>query len=179
MTAQKTDDFCYWTFIEKYYPKYYSCSDILLSDILTRKLNGEPVCDEDEEMIKDWNVKAELLELDQIIFSKALKNYFNIMACLKLKPDLTFKKLKIAIFVDSEFFHGKDWESQKDRVKTNAEYWQQKIERNKQPDSEVNEYLTKNGWKVLRFWSEKVEKDLDKCVAIIVTAMANTKSSSV
>ena len=39
-------------------------------------------------------------------------------------PDLTFKKFKIAIFVDSEFFHGKDWESQKDRVKTNTEFWQ-------------------------------------------------------
>ena len=94
-------------------------------------------------------------------------------------PDLTFKKPKIAIFVDSEFFHGKDWESQKDRVKTNTEYWQQKIERNKQRDREVNETLTQNGWAVLRFWSEEIEKDLDKCVAIIVTAMENTKSSSV
>jgi DNA mismatch endonuclease (patch repair protein) len=29
------------------------------------------------------------------------------------KQDLNFKKYKIAIFVDSEFFHGKDWEIQK------------------------------------------------------------------
>src|SRR5690606_24511903 len=26
------------------------------------------------------------------------------------KPDFTFKKYKIAVFCDSEFWHGKDWE---------------------------------------------------------------------
>ena len=56
-------------------------------------------------------------------------------------PDLTFKKLKIAIFVDSEFFHGKDWENQKNRFKTNREFWQKKIERNMQRDIEVSNYL--------------------------------------
>ncbi|WP_269686418.1 very short patch repair endonuclease [Flavobacterium lacustre] len=82
-------------------------------------------------------------------------------------PDLTFKKLKIAIFVDSEFFHGKDWETQKDRVKTNAEFWQKKIERNIQRDIEVNNYLESQNWKVLRFWSTEIEKNLEDCVAII------------
>ena len=82
-------------------------------------------------------------------------------------PDLTFKKLKIAIFVDSEFFHGKDWETHKDRVKTNTEFWQKKIERNMQRDIEVNKYLESQNWKVLRFWSEEVEKNLEDCVAKI------------
>jgi len=82
-------------------------------------------------------------------------------------PDLTFKKLKIAIFVDSEFFHGKDWETQKDRIKSNTEFWHKKIERNIQRDLEVNNYLTSNGWKVIRFWSKDVEKELDFCVALI------------
>jgi DNA mismatch endonuclease (patch repair protein) len=83
------------------------------------------------------------------------------------KPDLTFKKLKIAIFVDSEFFHGKDWENQKDRVKTNTEFWQKKIERNMQRDIEVNKYLESQNWKVLRFWSTEIEKNLEDCVAKI------------
>ena len=82
-------------------------------------------------------------------------------------PDLTFKKLKIAIFVDSEFFHGKDWETHKDRVKTNTEFWQKKIERNMHRDIEVNKYLESQNWKVLRFWSEEVEKNLEDCVAKI------------
>jgi DNA mismatch endonuclease (patch repair protein) len=82
-------------------------------------------------------------------------------------PDLTFKKLKIAIFVDSEFFHGKDWETLKDRVKTNTEFWQKKIERNIQRDIEVNNYLESQNWKVLRFWSEQIEKNLEECVVTI------------
>ncbi|PWA11328.1 very short patch repair endonuclease [Flavobacterium laiguense] len=88
------------------------------------------------------------------------------------KPDLTFKKLKIAIFVDSEFFHGKDWETQKDRVKTNTEFWQKKIERNRQRDVEVNNYLESQNWKVIRFWSHEIEKNLENCIAIIQQEIA-------
>lgn len=82
-------------------------------------------------------------------------------------PDLTFKKYKIAVFVDSEFFHGKDLETQRDRVKTNTEFWQKKIERNIQRDIEVNNYLTAQGWKVVRFWSKEVKKDLNSCINLI------------
>jgi DNA mismatch endonuclease (patch repair protein) len=83
------------------------------------------------------------------------------------KPDLTFKKLKIAIFVDSEFFHGKDWEIQKDRIKTNVEFWQNKIERNRERDVEVNNHLESQNWKVIRFWSKEIEKKLEDCIAVI------------
>lgn len=79
MATQENNDCSYCTFIERYYPKYHSCNDILLSDILTRKIEGEQICEEDEEMIKEWNIKAKLIEVDQIIFSKALKNYFEII----------------------------------------------------------------------------------------------------
>lgn len=83
------------------------------------------------------------------------------------KPDLTFKKYKIAIFVDSEFFHGKDWETQKHHIKSNTEFWHKKIERNIQRDIEVNNYLEVQGWKVMRFWSKEVKKDLDSCINVI------------
>lgn len=36
-----------------------------------------------------------------------------------------------------------------------------------QSDIEINNYLTAQGWKVIRFWSEEVEKNLDLCVAKI------------
>lgn len=94
-------------------------------------------------------------------------------------PDLTFKKLKIAIFVDSEFFHGKDWENQKDRVKTNTEFWQKKIERNIQRDIEVNNYLESQNWKVLRFWSEQIEKNLEECVAKIQSEIISRQNQKV
>jgi DNA mismatch endonuclease (patch repair protein) len=94
-------------------------------------------------------------------------------------PDLTFKKLKIAIFVDSEFFHGKDWENYKYRINSNREFWQKKIERNMQRDIEVNTYLESHNWKVLRFWSEQIEKNLEDCLAKIqaeIISRQNQKS---
>lgn len=83
------------------------------------------------------------------------------------KPDLTFVKKKVAIFIDSEFFHGKDWQEQKERIKSNRDYWYKKIERNIKRDEEVNTYLTENNWTVLRFWSKDVQKNLEECINII------------
>lgn len=87
-------------------------------------------------------------------------------------PDLTFKKLKIALFVDSEFFHGKDWETQKNRFKTNQEFWQKKIARNMQRDIEVNTHLMELGWTVIRFWSAEIKNNLEDCIAKIQTEIA-------
>jgi DNA mismatch endonuclease (patch repair protein) len=83
------------------------------------------------------------------------------------KPDFTFKKYKIAIFCDSEYFHGKDWESQKYRIKTNTEFWHNKIEGNIKRDKIVNETLLKNGWKVIRFWGKDIKKNLEICLVKI------------
>lgn len=80
------------------------------------------------------------------------------------KPDLTFKRHKLAIFVDSEYFHGKDWDTEKYRIQTNRDFWWTKIESNMKRDKQVNEELVKTGWKVLRFWSKQIRKNLASCV---------------
>lgn len=82
------------------------------------------------------------------------------------KPDFTFKKIKVAIFVDSEFFHGKDFET-KNKPVNNAEFWQNKISRNIERDKEVNEQLQSEGWNVLRFWSKEVQKNIDQIISEI------------
>lgn len=83
------------------------------------------------------------------------------------KPDLTFSKFKLAIFVDSEFFHGKDWETEKFRIKTNQDFWHKKIEGNINRDRKVNETLQNDGWTVIRFWSKDVRSNLQECISII------------
>ena len=83
------------------------------------------------------------------------------------KPDLTFKSQKVAIFVDSEFFHGHDWANYKHRIKSNQEFWHKKIERNIQRDIEVNDHLRNAGWTVLRFWSANIKKNLGDVIAEI------------
>lgn len=79
------------------------------------------------------------------------------------KPDLTMKRYKLAIFVDSEFWHGKDWDIKKHSFKSNSEFWINKIQRNIERDKEVNEYLNKEGWTVLRFWGKTITKNLRTC----------------
>lgn len=87
------------------------------------------------------------------------------------KPDISIKKYKIAIFCDSEFWHGKDWNIKKTEIKSNVSFWHKKIERNIERDIEVNNELFKNGWKVLRFWGNEIEKDLVTCIAKIELAI--------
>lgn len=79
-------------------------------------------------------------------------------------PDIAFIGRKIAIFCDSEFWHGYDWENRKQDIKSNQEFWVNKIERNIKRDLLVNQSLHDQGWTVLRFNSEEILKDLPGCI---------------
>lgn len=85
------------------------------------------------------------------------------------KPDIAITKYKIAIFCDSEFFHGKDWEILKPRLEkgNNSDYWMRKISRNRDRDDEVNKKLLFQGWTVIRFWGNDIKKNLDECIQVI------------
>ncbi len=79
------------------------------------------------------------------------------------KPDVAFIGKKVAVFCDSEFWHGYDWEHRKEDIKTHREYWIPKIERNMERDAEVNGMLESQGWIVLRFWGRQIQKNLEEC----------------
>lgn len=85
------------------------------------------------------------------------------------KPDIVLTKYKIAIFCDSEFFHGKDWEVLKSQLEKgkNADFWIKKISKNQQRDEEVNKQLQYLGWTVIRFWGKDITKHTDECVQVI------------
>jgi DNA mismatch endonuclease (patch repair protein) len=75
---------------------------------------------------------------------------------------------RIAIFCDSEFWHGYRWGvRRKAEHKTNTEYWFAKIERNRARDRLVNRTLKREGWKVVRFWERDVVRDPDGCAKAI------------
>lgn len=80
------------------------------------------------------------------------------------KPDIAFIGKRIAVFVDSEFWHGFQWETKKTDIKSHHLFWIPKIERNMQRDAEVNEHLENEGWIVLRFWGTDIKRDLSTCV---------------
>ncbi len=97
------------------------------------------------------------------------KNY----AKLPGKPDIVITKYKIAIFCDSEFWHGKDIDKLSSQVKTNTEFWLNKIKSNVARDRRVDRQLSEMGWTVLRFWGEDIKNNLDKCIDIIKKAISD------
>ncbi len=100
------------------------------------------------------------------------KNYHSIPG----NPDIAITKYKIAVFCDSSFFHGRDFETRK-KPETNTEFWNKKIERNIQRDEEVNRQLKSMGWIVLRFWDFEIKKRLNDCVQTISDAVLDAKIS--
>lgn len=93
------------------------------------------------------------------------KNY----SILPGKPDIVLTKYKLAIFCDSEFFHGKDWDNLKIRLQksNNSDYWINKIAKNRERDEYINKQLFYLGWKVVRFWGNEVKKNTDECIKVI------------
>jgi DNA mismatch endonuclease (patch repair protein) len=122
--------------------------------------------------IKSKNTQIELL-LSKAMWAKGLwyrKNCKDVFG----KPDFCFKGKKIAIFCDSEFWHGKKF-LEGERFKTNADLWETKIKRNIERDEKVNDQLKKEGWTVLRFWGNKIKKNLDTCISIIEIQLEGSK----
>lgn len=93
------------------------------------------------------------------------KNYVDLPG----KPDIVLTKYKIAIFCDSEFFHGKDWDILKPQLEhgNNSEFWVDKISKNRNRDDEINKALLFAGWTVIRFWGKDIQRKTDECVQVI------------
>jgi DNA mismatch endonuclease (patch repair protein) len=83
------------------------------------------------------------------------------------KPDIALPKYKTVIFIDGEYWHGKNWEERKPKIKTNREFWIAKFERNIQRDKEVNQALKEKGYTVFRFWETEIKKELNSCLATV------------
>lgn len=94
------------------------------------------------------------------------------------KPDIVITKHRIAVFCDSDYWHGYDWENRHKRIKSNREYWIPKIERNMQRDKEVTAQLQSEGWTVLRFWEWQIKKHLDMCVDVVIRTIAEISTQN-
>ncbi len=93
------------------------------------------------------------------------KNYKNLIG----KPDIYIPSSNLAIFADSEFWHGYNFEEAKKSLKTNASFWIKKIERNIARDKEVNKALEAMGVTVLRFYGFEIEKNMNGVMEKIIS----------
>ena len=96
---------------------------------------------------------------------------FKVFDC---HPDIVITKYKIAVFCDGNFWHGE--ELQKRPIKHNSSYWNEKIRRNVERDLENTIELRDNGWIVLRFWEDDIQKNLPNCVSDVLRYISIRKS---
>ena len=134
----------------------------------------KPVSEQRSENMRRIHEKDTKIEL---VLRKILREhgygYRKNWAELPGKPDIVLTKYKIAIFCDSEFFHGKDWEILKLRLEKgkNPDYWIKKIERNRSRDFETDKKLLFLGYTVIHFWGQDIKKHTDECIQAIEEAI--------
>ena len=114
------------------------------------------------------------LALRKELWKRGLRYRKNVQSIFG-KPDIAFIGKKIAVFCDSEFWHGYAWDIYQEDFRSNQSFWLPKIERNMQRDVEVNNRLRSEGWIVLRFWGKEIKRDVSACADIIQCAWEERK----
>ena len=104
--------------------------------------------------------------------------YRTYVSGLPGSPDLAFRKARLVVFCDGDFWHGRDWPALRAKLllRHNAGYWVAKIARNRERDREQAERLTADGWLVLRFWESDIRRDPAAVVSMIKDAVASRSS---
>jgi DNA mismatch endonuclease (patch repair protein) len=106
------------------------------------------------------------LRKQKIKFNRNVKSIYGT-------PDFVLKDLKMVVFCDSEFFHGKDWKKRRFNIKSKRDFWWKKIEGNIARDRKVTRELRSQGWVVQRFWDSQIKKNPSKCVELILKKGCN------
>lgn len=131
-----------------------------------RKLETTPEISKRMSNVSLKNGKSEQL-LAKALWHNGIRYRKNLRG-LPGSPDIAITKYKIAIFVDGEFWHGYDWENRKQKLKSNREYWIEKIEENIARDIRNDILLKEQGWIPIHFWEKQITHDLQKCVDKVV-----------
>lgn len=117
--------------------------------------------------------KAEVI-LQKALWHKGIryrKNYKKLPG----SPDIAITKHNIAVFIDGGYWHGKDWETKKEKIKSNKDYWLEKIAENIARDNRNDQELKQLGWTPIHFWDSDVLKDLSGCVQTIIDTIFQLK----
>ena len=123
------------------------------TDVFTKEKRSEVM-----RAVKGRDTKPEIA-LRKKLFALGYRYRLNVKT-LPGKPDIVFPKHKTVIFVHGCFWHGHDCKRGSRAPKQNAEYWREKIARNKARDKKNAADLEKLGWRVVTVWECEL-KDLD------------------
>lgn len=106
-------------------------------------------------------IKSENTKPEKLIFSMLKKYGYKFKRHYKIlgKPDVVFPDLKVAVFVDGEFWHGKDFPKWKEKL---SRFWIKKIGDNIKRDRKNVRELKMEGWIILRLWGKNISRSPDK-----------------
>lgn len=121
-----------------------------MADVFTKEKRSEIM-----SKIRSNGNKSTELKMIALFKAYGIK-YWKRHYKIKGKPDFVFPKNKVAIFVDGCFWHGHECSNLK--PKSNIQYWESKIKKNKERDAQVSAYLEKRGWRVLRVWECELKR---------------------
>lgn len=111
-------------------------------------------------------------QVSKALWSKGMRFRKNVRS-LYGTPDISIKKYKLVIFIDSCFWHSCPIHGS--IPKSNQEYWQLKIQRNILHDREVTSYYKKNGWYIIRVWEHDIRDNFDQIINDILHSVDEAK----
>lgn len=90
------------------------------------------------------------------------------------RPDIVFRRVRLAVFCDGDFWHGREWRRRRRRLArgSNAAYWIAKIKRNRERDRRNNSVLARSGWAVLRLWESEIRTDPSRATLRVVETLS-------
>lgn len=92
------------------------------------------------------------------------------------RPDVVFPRQRVAVFVDGDFWHGRNWETLQPRLSSEA--WVRKIQRTIERDAMQGAALAEAGWTVLRFWETDLKRDIGAAVDRVLVALERAGQAS-
>ena len=120
--------------------------------------------------IRGFNTTIELA-LRRALHKNGLRYRKHVMN-MPGRPDIVFRKARLAVFIDGDFWHGYQYPRWGRRL---SAYWQGKIERNRNRDRKNFAKLRRRGWRVMRVWQHEIENDLSRCVKRVVREVRRSR----
>jgi DNA mismatch endonuclease (patch repair protein) len=84
------------------------------------------------------------------------------------RPDFVFRRHRVAVFVDGDFWHG--WRFPLWRLKLSVK-WEAKIEANRRRDARNHARLRRDGWVVVRIWEHEMDRNPLACLQKVLDAV--------
>jgi DNA mismatch endonuclease (patch repair protein) len=91
------------------------------------------------------------------------------------RPDFVFRRQKVVVFVDGDFWHGWRFPVWRDKL---SEKWEAKIDANRRRDRRNHRRLRQMDWRVVRIWEHQLSSDSSSCLSRVLRALKTRRRAA-